>query len=37
MDKYMDKKTISIVLPCFNEEGNVEEITTEIKKLFDNK
>lgn len=31
----MDKKLISVVLPCYNEEGNVEKISDEIIKLFD--
>jgi len=29
-------KTISIVLPCYNEEGNVEEIYNQINKVFNN-
>ena len=33
----MDKKLISVVLPCFNEEGNVENISNEIVNLFDTK
>ena len=28
------KKKISMVIPCYNEEGNVEAISTEIVKLF---
>lgn len=32
----IDKKLISFVIPCFNEEGNVENISKEIIKLFDN-
>ena len=32
----MDKKLISVVLPCYNEEGNVEKIAEAIIKLFDN-
>ena len=28
------KKLISMVIPCYNEEGNVEAISTEIVKLF---
>lgn len=28
-------KTISIVIPCFNEEENVENMSIEIKKLFE--
>ena len=31
-----DKKLISFAIPCFNEEGNVENISKEIIKLFDN-
>lgn len=30
-----DKKLISFVVPCFNEEGNVENIATAIIRLFD--
>ena len=29
------KKLISVVLPCYNEEGNVEKISNEIIKLFE--
>ncbi len=32
-----NKKLISFVIPCFNEEGNVENISNAIIKLFDNK
>ena len=32
----MDKKLISVVLPCYNEEGNVEKIAEAIIKLFEN-
>lgn len=31
-----NKKLISFVIPCFNEEGNVENISNAIIKLFDN-
>lgn len=31
-----NKKLISFVVPCFNEEGNVENISSAIIKLFDN-
>ena len=27
-------KTISIVIPCYNEEENVEALYLEIKKIF---
>ena len=30
----MTKKNISVVLPCYNEEGNVEKISNDIIKLF---
>lgn len=30
-----NKKLISFVVPCFNEEGNVENISSAIIKLFD--
>ena len=30
-----NKKLISFVIPCFNEEGNVENISNAIIKLFD--
>ena len=33
----MKKKLLSIVLPCFNEEGNVKKISDDIIKLFDDK
>ena len=29
------KKLISVVLPCYNEEGNVEKISNEVIKLFE--
>ena len=32
----MDRKTISIVTPCFNEEGNVKNCYKAVKRLFDN-
>ena len=32
----MKKKTISVVIPCFNEEGNVKNISDKIISLFDN-
>ena len=32
-----NKKLISFVIPCFNEEGNVENISNAIIKLFDDK
>ncbi len=32
----MKKKTISFVLPCFNEKGNIESISNQIVSLFDN-
>ena len=31
----MAKKLISIVTPCFNEEGNVEELYNQIKAVFE--
>ena len=31
-----NKKLISFVIPCFNEEGNVENISNAIINLFDN-
>ena len=33
----MEKKTISVVLPCFNEEGNVKRISDCIVDLFKDK
>lgn len=33
----MEKKTISVVLPCFNEEGNVKKISDCIVDLFKDK
>ena len=30
----MKKKLISIVTPCFNEEGNVEKLYLEITKIM---
>lgn len=30
----MEKKLITIVLPCYNEEGNIEKISEEIINLF---
>ena len=32
----MSKKLISVVLPCFNEEGNVENISNAVVNLFNN-
>ena len=32
----MDKKTISIVVPCYNEEGNVQNMADSIRALFNN-
>ena len=32
----MKKKIISVVIPCFNEEGNVKNISDKIISLFDN-
>jgi glycosyltransferase involved in cell wall biosynthesis len=29
------KKLISVVTPCYNEEGNVEELYRRVKKVFD--
>ncbi len=31
----MNKKLVSIVTPCFNEEGNVEELHNQIKTVFE--
>ena len=31
----MDKKLISIVTPCYNEEENVKEIYQQVKIIFD--
>jgi glycosyltransferase involved in cell wall biosynthesis len=31
-----EMKRISILTPCYNEEENIEEVYTEIKKVFDN-
>ena len=31
----MGKKLISIVTPCYNEEGNVKELYEQVKKVFD--
>ncbi|MBI2448546.1 glycosyltransferase family 2 protein [Candidatus Microgenomates bacterium] len=33
-DFYKDKKTISVVTSCFNEEENVEELFRSIEKVF---
>ena len=33
----MDKKLISIVTPCLNEEANVDKIYTAVKTLFSKK
>ncbi len=33
----MDKKLISVVTPCLNEEVNVDKIYTEVKSLFSKK
>lgn len=32
----MDKKVLSFVVPCFNEEGNVQNMADAIRKLFEN-
>ena len=32
----MKKKIISVVLPSYNEEGNIEKIYLEVTKLFKN-
>jgi hypothetical protein len=32
----MEKKLVSVVLPCFNEEGNVKNIAEAIIKEFSN-
>lgn len=29
------KKLVSVVTPCFNEEGNVHDVYLEVKKVFD--
>lgn len=29
------KKKISIVTPCYNEEGNVRELYNQVKQQFD--
>lgn len=31
------KKLISVVTPCFNEEGNAEEVYLQVKELFEGK
>ncbi|HEY4797588.1 MAG TPA: glycosyltransferase family 2 protein [Bacteroidia bacterium] len=31
----MEKKLISVVTPCYNEEGNVEELYKQVKAVFD--
>ena len=28
---------LSLVVPCYNEEGNVEKFYSEVKKVFDGK
>ncbi len=30
-----DKKLISVVTPCYNEEGNVEELYRQVKQVFE--
>ena len=30
----MNKKLISVVVPCFNEEGNVEELCRQVREVF---
>ena len=30
-----DKKIISVVTPCFNEEGNVQDLFNNVKKVFE--
>ena len=31
----MEKKIITVVTPCYNEEGNVEEVYKQVKAVFD--
>ena len=31
----IDRKLISVVTPCYNEEGNVKELYERVKKVFD--
>lgn len=32
----MQGKTVSIIIPCFNEEGNIDELFSRISKQFNN-
>ena len=34
--RFSMKKMISVVTPCFNEEGNLEELAARIKAVFEN-
>ena len=32
----MEKKLISVVTPCFNEDGNIVEVYSQVKRIIEN-